>query len=168
MKQKDQQTSKSQLSPYNIAVKQAYFNSLKATIQLLATLERDELRYTLHRENRGKIRSGRVVHELLSPIIYLRLQCYEDGKLHIHFGFQLFYGDGKYAHITAKFIRLVHKLTSVEHTLVDIEHCINTNYIITECYELYDSITEENRLYKFRLIPHRQTSNKAKRILHVA
>jgi len=154
------------LSPYNQAVKQAYFKLLKQTKQLLATIERHELRYTLQREDSGPLAPFIIVHEIVSPLLYLTLKAEDGEQLTIHFGFEMFENDNEYSNITARFVRLLYKLTSAEYTTINIESCITTRYVITNCSELYECLEDaRHKLHQFTLIKHRPS---CKRILAVA
>src|ERR1700712_4757418 len=100
---------------YNKAVKEAYFKVLRATKLLIATIFQHELRCTYQRSNRSTVGFGTTVHELITPLVYLSLECNDSEVLSIHFGIELFNGENEYATITAQFVRLLYKLTSVEH-----------------------------------------------------
>src|SRR4051812_37852988 len=116
MAKKDQQ-----LTPYNEAVRVAYFKVLKRATQLLSSIERDELRFTMQRSDAEPIAFGTKVHELISPLLYLSLESPDGIDLVISFGFEQLNGDDQYAHITSNFIRTLFRLTNTENTGVDIE-----------------------------------------------
>lgn len=157
------------MSAYNMAVKTAYFKLLKAATQLIATVEQHELRCTLQREIKSEISLGSKVHEVISPIIYLSLECNDADRLSIHFGFELFQGDSEYAHITSRFIRMLYKLTAVEQTGINIEDCISTDYVLTSCSELYEVIEDSPfKEHTFKLIKHKVTAAQRKQRLSVA
>lgn len=162
-------TSKKAISAYNMTVKTAYFKLLKATTKLLATVEQHELRCTLQRQIKSEISFGSKVHEIISPMIYLCLECNFAARLTIHFGFELFQGDNEYAHITSRFIRMLYKLTSVECTGINIEDCVDTNYVLTSCSELYEVIEDSPfKEHTFKLIKYKVTAAQRKQRLSVA
>jgi hypothetical protein len=153
-------TRKVQLSAYNMEVKAAYFKVLKQTKQLLATIERHELRYTYVRntkDNKGFITT---VNELISPLLYLSLEWSVD-NLTISYGFECFNNESEYTAITAKFVRLLYKLTSTEQTTLDIEECIDTEYVNTDCSALYEAIEDSNnKQHSFSLIAYKPTAKR--------
>ncbi len=153
---------------YNEAVRQAYFKLLKYTKQQLSTIERDELRFTLQREDNSPISFGSKVHELVNPLIYLSLECNDGELLNIHWGFELLLEDTEYAHITQTFTRMLYKLTSVEHTAINIEKCVSTDYIIVNCSELYETVEDRMRYHTFTLIKHKQAATRRKQMQAVA
>jgi hypothetical protein len=165
---KKQSTTQTKLSPYNLAVKTAYFQLLKETKRLLATIEQHELRYTLQREDNAEICFGLKVHEIISPVIYLSLECKDGEDLTIHFGIEQFEEENEYSDITGKFLRILYKLTSVEQTLVNVENCICTRYVITNCSELYEVVEGNNHYHIFSLIKHKPATSSKKRHLSVA
>ena len=159
---KKQSTPQTKLSPYNQAVHTAYFKLLKETKQLLATIERHELRSTLQREDNGEICFGLKVHQIISPIVYLSLEC-EDGEyLSIHFGFELFEADNVYSGVSGRFLRNLYKLTSASNTGVNIEDCVSTRYIVTQCSELYEAVEGNNCHYIYSIIKHKPTPRQRK------
>jgi len=163
MNTKQQPTSKQKLSAYNQAVKEAYFKILKATKNLIASLDRHELRCTLQRSDRSQLGLMTKVHEIVNPVIYLCLECTDGESLSIHFGFELFSDECEYSHLTSKFIRLLYKLTGVEHTAINIEDCICTEYLITECSSLFEMIEDsEHKNHQFMLIPYKASPSKRK------
>jgi len=145
---------------YNAAVRQAYFKLLKHTKQQLATIERDELRFTLQREDNSPIKQGGKIHELVSPLIYLSLECRDGEHLTIHWGFELLLKDTQYAHITQNFARMLYKLTSVEYTSINIEKCVSTDYIIVNCSELYEAVESRMKHHRFELIKHKPANRR--------
>ena len=153
---------------YNEAVKQAYFKLLKHTKQQLSTIEKDELRYTLQREDNSPIGFGTKVHELINPLVYLSLECNDGELLNIHWGFEQLIEDTEYAHITQYFARMLYKLTSVEHSAINIEKCVSTDYIIVNCSELYETVEDRMRYHTFSLIKRKERAKHGKRILNVA
>ena len=140
---------------YNKAVKAAYFKLWKLTQQLLATIERHELRCTLQRQDRTAIAFGSKVHEVINPLIYLSLECNDDELLSIHFGFEQLVEDQEYSHITSRFVRLLYKLTSKDAYPIDIENCVRTDWFINSSSELYSYIEDRNKYHTFKRIKYK-------------
>lgn len=153
---------------YNKSVKEAYFKVLKQLKQLLATVERHELRCTLQKEDKSEVTFCTTVHELFNPLVYLALQCRDGEVFTIHFGAEQLINDLQYSYVTSGFVRILYKLTSSEHTAINIEDCINTEFIITNCSELYEVIEDRNHSYQFRLIKHKRAATKRKQMQAVA
>jgi hypothetical protein len=164
-----QQTNINPLAAFNNEVHRAYFKLLKQTEKLIATLQQHELRCTLQQQDNTPISVFSKVHELVSPLLYLSLQCCDGERLSIKFGFEQGGDDYRFSHITAKFLRTLYKCTASENTTVDIEDCIHTDYIIVNCSELYECIEDSHhKLHTFKLIKHRSTATQRKRMLSVA
>jgi hypothetical protein len=155
-------------SAYNKAVKEAYFKLLKFTKQLLATIERHELRCILQREDQAPLVTGSKVHELVSPLLYLALECQDSERLIIRFGFEQLSEDSEYSHITARFVRLLYTLTALENTATNIESCVNTNYVITNCSELYEHVEDRIKHHTFSLIKYKPAVSRRKQMKAVA
>lgn len=155
-------------SAYNKAVKGAYFKLWRGTQQLLTTVERHELRCTLQRQDRSAISFGSKVHEVINPLIYLSLECNDGELLSIHFGFEQLVEDQEYSHITSRFVRLLYKLTASENTSINIESCINTDYIITSCSELYEVVEDRMKHHSFSLIKYKPATTRRKQMMAVA
>jgi hypothetical protein len=153
---------------YNEAVKTAYFKLLKETTRLIATIERHDLRFTLQRTDKGEIAPFKVLHEFISPIVYMAIKSMDGEHYKIHWGIEQFDDECDYSHITAHFLRMLYKLTSAEYTPINIENCINTDSIITHCSELYECVEDNNHYHQFILIKHKVTASQRKRMLSVA
>ena len=144
----------SPLSPYNAEVQRVYFKVLKEAKALLATIEEEPLRYTLIREENLPIVFNTIVHELVNPLIYLRLASDDETKLGIEFGLEFIPTYGKYYHIGNTFIRMLYKATMANTTSVNIEDSVRTDYIFHECSGAYEQIEERGcRHHSFQLIP---------------
>jgi len=154
MKKQHQQNSKHQLSPYNTCVTRTYFKLLRATIDLLATIDSDELRRALVCGDNQPITFGVKVHQLVSPIVYLSLQCDDSETLTIHFGFEKLGGEDQISYISSRFLRLLYKLTDANRTSINIEKSVVTDYVETDCMSLYEAV-EESQLYSYRAIPYK-------------
>jgi len=168
MKKNHLPTSKPGLTPYNQAVKESYYAILKFAKQLLSGFERDELRYIYMREERTNLIPDTVIHELISPLLYLRLEYYPNNLLGIHYGFEQPGKMNEYSKATALFIRSIYKLTSKEVTGIDIQDCVHTDWCINCCSEMFEHIEERNKHHTFMLIKHKVTTSQRKRLLSVA
>jgi hypothetical protein len=155
------------ITQYNEVVKQTYFAILKAAKQLLSSIEREELRYSLIREDGTNVPNS-IIHEFLSPLLYLRLNCNSEGRYVIHYGFELFDTSNEYSKLTASFTRVVYRLTAKENTTINIECSVHTDWLITNCDELYAYIEDRNKYHTFTLIKYKVTANQRKRLLSVA
>ncbi|WP_374950246.1 hypothetical protein [Mucilaginibacter sp.] len=153
---------------YNKAVKAAYYKILRAAQNLLATIERHDLRCTIHL--RDKTLLNRLEqHQLISPLLYLALYAEEDGERYcIQFGFEQFSNRNEFTLITAKFMRLVHKYTAKENAAVDIESCIYSPHLMNTCSELYEAIEDSKMNYPVAIIPYKPHAIKRKQMLAVA
>jgi hypothetical protein len=158
------------LSSYNQAVKTAYFKIVKAAKTLLSTIERHELRCTLIRKGQsGENTLNTTIHQLVNPIIYLSLECHDRENYSIHFGIEQFQHECEYSMLTAKFLRIIYKLTSVEQTTVNIDDCVNTAYVITDCSALYEAVEESTlKNHSLEIVPYKQTMSKRKQMKAVA
>jgi hypothetical protein len=140
-----QQTTQDKRVAYNDAVKTAYFKILKRTKQLLSTLEDESLRGTLRLYRKPKkLHVLNTVHEFISPVIYLSLECVGQQKLSICFGFEQLGVEHDYSTITGSFMRALYTVTAKEQTPINIEACINTDYVFTHCTDLFKSIASGN------------------------
>jgi hypothetical protein len=152
-------------SPFNKEVKAAYYKILKEAKSLLATLERDELRYSLIREDRLSDSPSRIIHEFVNPLLYLRLESYADGNLGIRYGFEPCHD---YAHITVAFTRFLYKVTMREVTSTDIESSIKTEWYIHNPDEMYNYLEEQMKHHTFHLIKYKPVAVKRKQMKAVA
>ncbi|HWZ34518.1 MAG TPA: hypothetical protein VNW51_00080 [Mucilaginibacter sp.] len=151
--------------PYNNEVKTIYFKILKEAKTLLSGLPREELRYSLIREDRYSNSLSQIIHEFCNPLLYLRLESYTDGTLGIRYGFE---PCQDYAHITAAFTRFLYKVTMKDSTKQDIEGCIKTQFYIHNPDELYAYLEEQMKHHTFNLIKYKPTVNKRKQLKAVA
>jgi hypothetical protein len=110
--------------PYNKAVKAAYYKILKGAKNLIATVDRHDLRCTIHLTAKP-IGGGEKEQQLISPILYLALDTDDDGEhLCIRFGFEQFSDRNFFTDITAKYLRMIYNVTSVANNEVNIEDCL--------------------------------------------
>jgi len=158
---KQQSNSHPEALPFNVQVKEAYIKILKHAKQLLATIEQEELRYMLTREDKQASSPG-IVHELINPLLYLRLESHPDGNCSIHFGWELSPVFGSFYPITAAFVRFIYKVTMANNSLINIEDAVRTDWVITNPSELYEHVEEHNRYHTFQLIKYKQPNTKRK------
>ena len=147
-------------STFNECVLKAYTQILKQAKALLATIEEEPLRYTLIREE--KPLPGAIIHELVNPLLYLRLECHQDNEYSIHYGFELSPVFSPYYKLTSSFVRTLYKSTMANESSTSIEESLRTDWIITNCSELYEHIEEHNRNHRFELIKHKPKQTKRK------
>jgi hypothetical protein len=166
MKQK--QNSIQVQSPYNKSVQQAYIAIYKQAKQLLSTLENEELRYSLEREDKAQPIVGTIIHEFINPLLYLRLECHPTNTFAIHYGFEESKSFNEFARITSAFVRYIYKVTNREASDVNIEDAVRTDYCIYQCSEMYEYIEERNKHHHFKQIRYRPSAAKRKQMLAVA
>ena len=124
-----------------------YFQIIKEAKQLISSLEDDALKATLERQDKPNILHGYIVHELINPLIYLRLEAYKDDLLGVHYGYEQSELYTKFYPITSSFIRSIYRFTAKENTSIDIENCVRTDWVITNCAELYEYMLDRNKHY---------------------
>lgn len=154
--------------PYNTAIQQAYFNVYKNAKQLLSTLEREELRYSLELEDKSNLEVGTIVHEFINPLLYLRLEFHATNVLAIHYGFEQVLANNQYSQITSAFIRSIYKYTAKEATTINVEDAVRTDWCINTCSEMYEYMEESNKHHQFKLIKYKALAAKRKQMHAVA
>jgi hypothetical protein len=147
---------------YNKSVEAAYFKILKLAKQQLAAIEHEELRYSLIRKEEM------IVYEFVNPLIYLRLECNSYGLYLIHYGIETFDSSNEYSKVTALFVRSIYSLTSKQSTEIDIESSVNTDWLITNCSELYSYTEDRNKHHTFMLLKYKPAAVKRKQMKAVA
>ena len=153
-----------QHSSRNEAIKAAYFAMLKVAMQLLSTIEQEDFRHTLVRDNEP-VKAFGLIHEFVNPLLYLRLTLLEDGLLGIHYGFE---PCETYAHITVAFCRSVYKFSMRDSTLVNIENSIKTDWYLHNPDEMYEYISDRNKYHTYKLIRYKPSTSKRKQMMAVA
>lgn len=166
MKQQ-QQVHQHQL-PYNTIVRKAYYQILKQAKQLLSTLEREELRYSLEREDKSVPKVGTIIHEIVNPLLYLRLECHPTNTFAIHYGFEQVLAINQYSKITSAFVRNIYELTSKNWTEANVEGCVRTDYCIYSCSEMYEYLEEQGKHHTFKQIKYKSATVRRKQMLAVA
>lgn len=137
---------------YNQIVKDAYLQIVKQAKQLISNLEEEALRGILERQDEPSKSRGYIVHEMINPLIYVRLEVYKDDVFSIHYGYEQSEFYAKYYPITSAFIRLVYRCTAKENTPINIEECVRTDWVITNCAELYEYILDRNKVHAYNTI----------------
>lgn len=135
---------------------------------MLSLIEQEDLRFTLERSDKKHPQVGTIVHELVSPLIYMRLEQHTDNEMAIHFGIECVNEKCPLSELTTKFLRLLYKLTSVGAYPIDIENCIRTDWFINSCSAMYEYIEERNKYHTFKQIKYKVTAQKRKQLLSVA
>ena len=152
-----------QLTQRNQLVLFAYQQILKFTKQLLSAIEDEQTRHSLIREDKLPIIVGTIVHEFINPMFYLRLECYADNQLGIHYGIQSTPGFLESNPMTTAFVRTIYKVTMNTNTAINIEDCILTDYMIIECSELFEYIEERQKSnHTLSVIPYKPKAVKRK------
>jgi hypothetical protein len=152
-----------QLTARNQLVLAAYQQILKFTKQLLSNIEDEQTRHSLIREDRLPIKAGTIVHEFINPMFYLRLECYADNQLGIHYGIQATPGFLESNSMTTAFVRTIYKVTMDTNTTINIEDCILADYMIIECSELFEYIEERQKSnHTLGVIPYKPKAVKRK------
>ena len=150
------------LTAYDQAVYTAYFATLKVVRNLLAPIEREELRYSLIREDPLTDKPC-ILHEFVNPLIYLRLERGTNLKLSIRYGFE---PCQDYAHVTMKFTRTLYRLTMAGATTNNIEDSIKTEWYVHNPEEMFSYLEEQMKHHTFSLIKHKVTASQRKQLLH--
>lgn len=99
----------------NHAIEGAYFEIIKQAKHLISSLEKEALRGILERQDEPISTGGYIVHELINPLIYLRLEAYKNNAFAIHYGYEQSDLLTKYYPITSAFIRSVYYYTAKEN-----------------------------------------------------
>ncbi|MCC8410493.1 hypothetical protein LJ707_16240 [Mucilaginibacter sp. UR6-1] len=151
-----------QLTAYNKAVRDSYALILKQARQMLGAIEQEELRFILEREDKSaKIET--IIHELINPLLYLRLEHHSDDNYAIHFGFEQVSNSVELSSITTQFTRILYKQTSKDFTTVDIEGCVRTDWFINSPSAMYEYIEERGlKHHTFKQLPYKPKAAKRK------
>jgi hypothetical protein len=145
------------LSCYTQTITCAYGKIINEAKHHIACLEEKPLRQVLERTNKGTTTPGIIIHEFLSPLIYLRLEHPVDGKFIIHYGYEQTECFTKYYPITSAFIRSIYRYTAKENTEINIESCVHTDWVITNCAELFEYIGDRNKYHTVSTIEFRDS-----------
>ena len=145
---------------YNLQVLQVYKRLLRKAVALIASLPTNNIHCAFVRLENA-FEPG-LIHEFISPVLYLRLDCDRNGKLAIHYGYEQSLAFSHLYPTTSSFIRLVYKLTMAS-VHINIEDCIRSDYVIYECANLYAQ-TELTQLkaYSPIIIKHKLKTEKIK------
>ncbi len=143
---------------YNTAVLFAYDRIVRRAKKLLSIIERDDLRAYYERKSVLRI-PNKLIHEMISPLLYTRLECESDGMMAIRFGIEAIRDNTELHTITAQFLRFVFAATSREQTKRPIEACIKTDWFINSCNELYEYIDMDPRFHILKKVPCKRVSS---------
>ena len=157
-----------QLSLYDHTVRKAYFRILKGAKQLLSHLEREELRYSLVRDESKRTAEGVIIHEFVSPLIYMRLELQPGQEYTIHYGIEQVADHIEHSNITSSFVRNIFKLTSKEVTPIDIESAVKTDWLIDTPSVMFEFLEDLQKYHELQVIKYRVTAGKRKELHHVA
>jgi hypothetical protein len=160
--------SKLALAPYNQTVKESYFAILKAATTLLSTLEEEGLRSALIYDNRHNTSTDPLLHEFITPLLYLRLEVQTDNTLAIHWGIEPSNKAGEKSTLTSNFVRMLYKLTAKENTATNIQDAVKTDWFINSPSYMYEYVELRNKHHQPKLIKHKVTTSQRKRLLSVA
>ena len=152
----------------NHCIKSAYVTIYKGVKSLISSIEEEPLRQIMERDCKTPPIVGTIIHELISPLLYLRLECYTNNEFGIHYGYEQGILASQFYNITSAFVRLVYKATMANETAIDIQDCVRTNWVITECSELFEYMSERNKLHTYKVLKYKPTTAKRKQLLSVA
>ncbi|MBE9584018.1 hypothetical protein IM792_06115 [Mucilaginibacter sp. JRF] len=151
-----------QLTAYNKAVRDSYAQILKQARQMLGSIEQEELRFMLVREDKFS-GIGTVINELINPLLYIRLEHHTDDTYAIHFGFEQISKSVELSTVTTQFVRLLYKQTSRDSTAVNIEDCVRTDWFVNSPSEMYQYIEERGlRHHTFKQLLYKPKTAKRK------
>ncbi|RYY49283.1 MAG: hypothetical protein EOO06_07590 [Chitinophagaceae bacterium] len=154
--------NKSDNAAYNKAVKYCHMQVLKQAKQMLSSIEQEELRYTLERQDRPPA-IGSIIHEMVNPLLYTRLEYHTNELFAIHWGIEAVNQLGQLSSITTSFVRLLYNLTNKENTSVNIEESVRTDWFINQPSAMFEYIEERGlRHHTFKLLPYKPTATKRK------
>jgi len=137
---------------YNEEVIKAQKNILNVVREIISRCPERPLRQVLIRSQYGIVKPHTIVYEFLNPLIYLRLECSKESIFNIHYGYEQTERFTKYYPITSAFIRSIYRFTTKENTEINIEDCVHTDWVITNCAELFEYIGDRNKYHKVSTI----------------
>jgi hypothetical protein len=149
---------------YNTVVEQAYDCIFKRAKQLLASIERDDLRTMFERKNTD-CRPDTIMHEVINPLLYLRLECERHGMLTIRFGIEPITKDTVLSALTAQFLRTVFAMTDKAVTACNIEQCIKTDWFINSCSDMFEYLEMRNKHHTVKQVQYKVSAPKQSKIL---
>jgi hypothetical protein len=155
------------VDPYNKVVKATYYQIFKHAKSLLSALEQEELRFTLIRDDMQAM-TGSIIHEMVNPLLYLRLEQHNNGYYSIHYGFEAYPVIGEYYRLTSAFARFIYKVTMASSTPINIEDALRVDFIILNCSELYEHVEERNKYHQFQQLPYKPAATRRKQMKAVA
>jgi len=144
-----------ELTAYNEAVHAAYSRIFTTTKQLLATLERNDLRLIMERNWNPNL-PDTIVHEVIAPILFLRLSVDETTRYCIHFGIEQS-DDCEVIEVTGSFMRKLFTETAKRRKSIVIEQALCTDWFISNCSEMYEHMDEHSRYHTYSMLPYHPT-----------
>ena len=151
----------------NKAVKSAYLKIYKGAKALISSIEQDLLRQVMERDCKDD-GAVDILQELISPLIYLRLERHSDNQLSIHYGYAQCDLATQFYPITSAFIRSIYKLTSTVEGKINIENCVRTDWVITECAEMFEYMLDRNKHHTVRVLKYKPKMIRSNQRLQVA
>ena len=152
---------------WNKVVKSAYLQIYKGAKGLLSSIEQEQLRQVMERDNKDN-GAVDILHELVSPLLFLRLERHADNKLSIHYGYFQCDLATQFYPVTSAFIRSIYKLTSTTDGKINIEAAVRTDYVITETAELFEYMLDRNKHHTFKIVKYMGAASNRKPQLRVA
>jgi hypothetical protein len=155
-------------SRYNDAVELAHTKIFKFAKQLIATIERDDMRCYFERKDSAPV-VDTIRHEIISPLLYLRLQCELDGMFTIRFGIEPAPSNPELADLTSDFLRMLFRATDKAAKDVDIERCIETDWFINVCGDMYEYVDTalHSKHHTLRKVPYKGVTSHHRKKLTV-
>lgn len=152
----------------NRCTKQAYFRIYKEAKTLIASIESEPLRQILERADKQIDERGTKIHELISCILYISLECNLIGEYIINYGWDMNIKSSNYYDLTSAFLRFVYKFTMSDATSINIEDSISTEYVITDCSELFEYMIDCNKHHTLSTVKYKPLISKRKQLKAVA
>ena len=153
---------------HNQAIKAAYFQIIQQAKQLISNLEEEPLRGILMRQDEPISTGGCIIDELINTLIYLRLKAYKDDAFAIHYGYEQNDLYTKYYPVTSAFIRSVYYCTAKENTHVNVGDCVHTDWVVTNCAELFEYIGDRNKFHKYKTLVYQNSASRQNLIIKQA
>lgn len=155
------------LAIYDDVVEQAYYRIVKKAKQLLSTIEQERFRCYLECTHPSDFKASILIHEIVSPLLYLRLDCDTTSGLTIRFGIEPETNSDFLNAVTALFLRKVFEYTSRRETGTNIENCVRTDWFINSCSEMYEYIELRNKHHTLNQVKYRPAVSRKKQVLSV-
>jgi hypothetical protein len=151
-------------SPFNKEVKTAHQQILKQARSMLSTIEREELRFTLVREDKYSRSKSCIIHEMVNPLLYLRLESDANGEYAIHYGYEPLPVVSEYYPLIAAFVRFIYTVTMSTNRQINIESALRLDWVIYNASEMYEHVEDRDRHHSFQLIKYKPAASKRKQM----